>query len=200
MKPGTVVFLGGKKVYLRPLNAATDLALCQRWINDPQTRPFIGSGSIPVSAEREKQFFEETEDRKFPRNIIMGIVVKATGKMIGTMGLHDINWIDRSATTGALIGDKTNRSRGYGTEAKELLLEYAFNTLNLHRINSQALSYNDASRRYSEKCGYRLEGRLRQAIYKNGRYHDLIQLGLLKSDWQKRKSQLAKGNKKKRST
>lgn len=199
MKSGEVVFLEGKKVYLRPLDAATDLALCQRWINDPETRPFIGSGNIPVSAEREKQFFEETEDRKFPRNIILGIVVKATGKLIGTMGLHDINWIDRAATTGALIGSKTNRGRGYGTEAKELLLEYAFNTLNLRRINSQCLSYNAASRRYSEKCGYRLEGRLRQAIYKDGRYYDLIQLGLLKSDWQKRNASV-KRRQKKRST
>jgi len=186
MEKGNVTFLEGKRVYLRPLNEETDLGLCQRWINSPEIRPFIGSGNMPITRIGEKEFFAEANGKsKVPGNILLGIVLKKDHRLIGTIGLHDINWIDRTATTGTLIGDPADRGQGFGSEAKEMLLEYAFQTLNLHRISSKALAYNKASRRYSEKCGYKLEGRARQAIYKDGRYHDLVHLGILKSDWEK---------------
>ncbi len=188
MEKTNVVFLEGERVYLRPLDEETDLATCQRWINSPEIRPFIGSGDFPITRVGEKKFFEDAnEASKSPKNVVLAIVRKDGNEFIGTIGLHDLDWVNRSAVTGTLIGDPTNRGQGFGTEAKMLLLEYAFNTLNLNRIGSAALDSNGRSLRYSEKCDYQVEGRTRQAIFKNGRYHDLIQLGILKNDWDKRR-------------
>lgn len=72
---------------------------------------------------------------------------------------------------------------GYGTDAKMTLLDYAFNTLNLHKMCSTVIAYNEASLHYSDKCGYILEGTRRKHIFKRGRYWDLIELGLFKKEW-----------------
>ncbi len=99
------------------------------------------------------------------------------------MGIHRINWKDRTATTGAVIGEKAYWGKGYGSEAKKLLLDYAFNELNLRKICSGALAFNGRSQAYSKKCGYEVEGVLKQHIFKNGEYHDLVQLAVFKEQW-----------------
>lgn len=99
------------------------------------------------------------------------------------MGLHQINWKDRIATTGALIGEKEYWSKGYGTDAKMILLDHAFNTLNLHKICSAVIAYNKRSLDYSLHCGYKIEGTRREHFFRKGKYWDFIELGLLKKEW-----------------
>jgi len=89
----------------------------------------------------------------------------------------------RVATTGAVIGEKDCWNKGYGTDAKMALLEYAFNTLNLRKIMSSVIAFNGRSKRYSEKCGYRVEGRIRAWHFKNGRYWDEMIMSVTKSQW-----------------
>jgi RimJ/RimL family protein N-acetyltransferase len=110
-------------------------------------------------------------------------MIEVSGKPIGTMGIHSINWKDRTATTGALIGEKEYWGKGYGTDAKMTLLDYAFNTLNLRKIMSRVYAFNGRSLAYSLHCGYRVEGRLLRQRYAYGRYWDEIILGLFKSQW-----------------
>jgi RimJ/RimL family protein N-acetyltransferase len=116
------------------------------------------------------------------KNIIINIKTK-NNILIKTIKIHNINWIDRNGTTGALIGEKEYWNRGFGTDAKMILLEYAFNTLNLRKICSDVISYNKRSLHYSLHCGYRIEGRRRKHVWRNGKFCDLIQLALFKEDW-----------------
>lgn len=181
MKKEKIVFLKGKRIILRPLNKEVDLEKCLIWTNDPEVTNFL-SLLYPIDKIAEGEWFDKISKDK--NNIVLAIET-LDGKFIGTMGLHSINWVNRTATTGALIGEKRYWGKGYGTEAKMLILNYAFNQLNLRKIKSEVIAYNKRSLNYSLHCGYEIEGRKKQEIYKNGQYWDLIQLGLFKNKWLK---------------
>lgn len=173
-----VVFLSGRKVNLRPF-ARTDIPLLTQWINDPQVREFV-LGTFPQTEKQEEEWFNKlgSDDK----NVVLGIETKE-GVLIGTMGIHSIRWTDRVATTGAIIGEKEYWGKGYGTDAKMILLDYAFNTLNLRKICSNVISFNKRSLHYSLHCGYKIEGKRRKQVFKKGVYWDLIELGVFREEW-----------------
>jgi RimJ/RimL family protein N-acetyltransferase len=175
-----VVFLVGKKVVLRPINTESDRAAMTRWVNDPEIT-FCLKHVLPITAREECEWLDGIG--KSTKNITLAIETKDDHKLIGSMGIHDIWWTSRVGTTGALIGEKEYWGRGYGTDAKMILLNYAFNTLNLQKICSTVIAFNKRSLRYSLHCGYTIEGRRPHHIFRNGRYYDLIDLGLFKKDW-----------------
>lgn len=179
MTENPVVFLKGKKVSLRPVEK-TDLPQIVRWINDPEVRLFLESW-LPQSSADEEKWIESLGKRK-DTNIVLAIET-VQGKHIGLMGLHNIKWRDRVADTGAMIGEKEFWGKGYGSEAKILLLEYAFNTLNLRKICSAAYAFNARSINYSLKCGYKEEGRQRGHIFRAGEYHDKVLLAIFQEDF-----------------
>lgn len=175
-----VVSLTGKKVFLRPPDLASDLEFFTKWINDEEVRQYI-TLYLPISKEQEAELFKSFN--KTPENILFTVCLNS-GEQIGCMGLHQINWKDRRATSGAFIGKKSLWGKGYGTDAKMALLDYAFNALNLHKICSTVIDYNERSLRYSLHCGYKEEGRLIKHIFKKGEYRDEILLGLFREDWE----------------
>lgn len=105
------------------------------------------------------------------------------GELIGSNWLNEINWVNRNAVTAAFIGPAEYRGKGFGTDSKMLLCYHCFCTLNLHKLCAQAYDFNKASLRYNEKCGYREEGRRREQYFHAGKYWDMIETGLLRSDW-----------------
>ena len=174
-------FLNGSRLYLRK-PAESDLPLFLRWINDPDTWHWLGRVS-PMNMTDEKAWFEALENGNPPTNFVFTIVLEERDEPIGVMGLHAVDWINRRGTTGSLLGEERHRGRGYGLEAKRLLLRYAFETLGLNRVNSSAIAYNHRSRRHLEKVGYVLEGRRRKAWFRNGEWHDELIFGILAEDW-----------------
>jgi RimJ/RimL family protein N-acetyltransferase len=179
-----IEFLRGDRLYLRPLEES-DLPRCQRWINDPSVRRFL-LPQRPMDFAAELAWWKNNDRDTLPRSLVLAIVLRDGHRHVGNTGLHAIDWINRMAETGTLIGEADCREKGYGSEAKELLLEYAFQTLNLHRINSHTMEFNARSAAYLRKTGYVEEGRLRQAYFRDGEYHDAIIFGLLREDWLKR--------------
>jgi RimJ/RimL family protein N-acetyltransferase len=190
MAKNPVVFLKGRYVTLRPVEKA-DLQALTRWINDPEVRFYL-EAYLPQSLQDEEKWLEGLGKDK-QHNIVF-IIQTAKGQAIGLMGLHNIRWRDRVATTGALIGEKKFWGRGLGSKAKALLLDYAFNTLNLRKIRSDAIAFNERSIAYSKKCGYREEGRLKEQIFRNGKYWDLVQLAVFRPEfeavWKKMKNKV----------
>lgn len=173
------IFLKGKKVYLRPLNKKTDLELCQRWINDPEVRLYLNN-IYPVMIMQEEKWFDNLGKNK---DIVLAVVATVGDRFIGVMGLHNIDWVSQTATTGAFIGEKEFQNKGYGTEAKMLLLDYAFNTLNLRKVCSEVISFNKRSLAYSKKCGYKVECIRPRQYFREGKYWDQIFLAVYKKDW-----------------
>ncbi len=173
-----VVFLEGKKVNLRPLSKA-DIPTLTRWINDPEIRDFIAN-ILPQTETQEEEWLSKLgSDNK---NIVLAIETRE-GELIGSMGIHGINWADRICTTGAIIGEKKYWGKGFGTDAKMHLLNYIFNTLNLRKVYSSAIAFNKRSQQYSLHCGYKIEGLKKKHIFKKGKYWDSIELCLFKEDW-----------------
>lgn len=177
--PSPVVFLRGKKTILRPLCKETDMESCVKWLNDPEVRQFL-KHFVPINWKEEEEWFDSQKHSK--DNIVLAIET-IEGRYIGNMGIHRINWKDRRATTGAFIGEKEFWGKGYGTDAKMSLLNYAFNTLGLQKMCSGAMDFNERSIRYSLRCGYKVEGRLRNHIFRNGRFHDEVLLGIFRGEW-----------------
>lgn len=173
-----VVFLRGDRVILRPVSVE-DVPLMLKWINNPNVRKYL-SVPFPTTEGEEMEWIENLHKRK--QNDVT-LAIEVDGKIIGTMGLHRIHWRNRVATTGTLIGEEDFWGKGYGTEAKMHLLNYAFNTLNLRKICSSVLAFNERSYRYGLRCGYREEGRLKQHHFHDGQYHDEILLAVFRDDW-----------------
>jgi len=173
-----IVFLQSKRVVLRPL-LKEDIPLLVRWINDPKVSSYLNI-CMPMMEADENEWFEGLHKRKL-NDIVLAIVVD--GMAIGTMGIHCISWKDRTATTGTLIGEEEYRGKGYGSEAKMLLLNYAFNTLNLRKVCSSVLAFNERSYRYSLNCGYKEEGRRKKQHFQYGEYWDEILLAVFREDW-----------------
>jgi len=176
-----VIFLSGKKVNLCPYDREKDLVNCQRWINNPEIRVYI-ENVFPITLQQEEEAIQRLSSD--PKTVFLIIETKR-GIPIGVMGLHKIDWISRTALTGAFIGEKELQGVGYGTDAKMTLLNYAFNALNLRKINSGAIAFNRRSVAYNLKCGYHIEGRKKRQVFRSGKYWDLILLAVFKKDFLK---------------
>lgn len=174
-----IKFLKGKRIYLRPLER-DDLPVFLRWMNDLETAQLVNH-FLPVMKEGEDDFYEKTLKEK--GKIIVLSVCTNKDELIGTISINNIKWKDGTATTGTLIGDKSFRGKGYGTEAKMVLLNYAFNTLNLRKISCNILSTNERSIKCQEGCGYKQEGVRKKHTFINGEYIDDLILAVFKEDW-----------------
>ncbi len=168
----------GKKVRLRAIERS-DIPTFVRWLNDPEVTQYLLM-FMPMSLAQEERWFEDHLDNQ--RSHIFGIET-SEGKLIGNVGLEDINWKDRKAVLGIVIGEKEYWGQGYGTDAIKTLLGFVFSQMNLRRVSLNVFPYNKRALRCYEKCGFKEEGRLRQAHFSNGQYHDEIVMGILKEEF-----------------
>lgn len=180
MNAERIVFRTGKTTALVLLEE-TDAPQLTLWINDPEITRFL-KVFMPSTLEEEIEWIKKTSSRK-PNEFIWGIWQLAEKRLIGTMGLHRISYRDRVATTGAIIGEKDCWGQGFGRDAKMQLLDFAFNALNLRKVCSSVLAFNERSLHYSLACGYREEGRRRAHLFSNGQYWDEILLAVFREDW-----------------
>ncbi|HUU82615.1 MAG TPA: GNAT family protein [Phycisphaerae bacterium] len=171
----------GERLYLRPVELA-DEPLLRRWVNDPANWKTLGR-FLPVSEQREREFIEGLY--KSAEDLVLGIVARQEDRLIGVGGLSRIHAANRSATFGILIGDPGSQSRGFGTEATRLMLRYGFGELNLNRIALTVFADHQRAIRAYRRAGFVEEGRLRQACYRNGRYHDELCFAILRSEWER---------------
>lgn len=179
------VMLQSERLFMGPMMREIMKKLLE-WFNDQQVVENLAM-YLPMTEMAEEKWIESLGgDRD---NIVFIIYVKKEGEKIpiGTCGIHKIDWKNRDAEIGIAIGEKEYWSHGYGTEAIELLVSYAFNQLNLHRISSRAYCFNTKSIKMHFKLGAQLEGILREAVFKNGCYRDVLCFGILHSEWQARK-------------
>lgn len=178
-------YYDGERIYLRPLEL-TDEPLLRRWVNDPDNWKTLGR-YLPVNEPQEREFIEGLY--KPGECIALGIVVRQDDRLIGITGLHRVNAANRAASLGLLIGDPAFQSRGFGTEATRLMVRYGFAELNLNRIALTVYASNQRAIRAYRRAGFVEEGRLRQAFYRNGRYHDELCFAMLRSGWERETTQ-----------
>ena len=173
----------GDRIYLSPKGTTDEeLEKFTEWMNDFQVTDYTGRSGQITTIVREKEWLENSAKNTANRNF--NIIESKDNKLIGTIGLEDFNWIERSAVLGIFIGDKDFRSNGYGAEAIKLLLEYGFKYLNLHSIRLDLLAINERAHKCYLKCGFKDTGCSREAIYVNGKYYDRLHMDILENEFE----------------
>jgi RimJ/RimL family protein N-acetyltransferase len=178
----------GKRIRLRAVERE-DVKKFHEWVNDPEVTRGLAM-FMPLSMREEENWFEEQLKRD-PKEKPLAIEVKKgrAWKLIGNCGVFGISATHRFAELGIMIGDKGEWNKGYGSEAMTLLLKHGFETLNLNRIFLRVYADNIRAVRSYEKAGFILEGRQREAVYKHGKYEDVLFMSVLRSEWASRKKE-----------
>jgi RimJ/RimL family protein N-acetyltransferase len=135
---------------------------------------------MPLNRMQEEAYVERMSQSK---NDVVWIVLDENESVIGVSGLHGIDWINRNAKTGTVIGERSVWRKGYGSEVMATRTRWAFEELGLHRLQSECYVENVASRRCLEKAGYKLMGTARRRMWRNGAWHDLYLFDMLDEDW-----------------
>lgn len=172
-------YLIGERLYLRPIEP-NDVPLFLQWFNDEDVRQYLGM-IFPMNSLREEEWVKKLYESRNDLPFLM--VLKEGDRPIGSVGLHRIDWVNRFAIFAIAIGDKGEWNKGYGREAANLMLVLAFEKLNLNKVELQVYEYNVRGIRCYESVGYRLEGRLRARKWRDGRYWDVFQYGILRDEW-----------------
>lgn len=103
--------------------------------------------------------------------------------LVGFVALFGLEWGNRMAKMAIGIGDARFRGQGYGSEGMRLILNYAFWELNLHRVGLDVITYNHRAIALYEKMGFQEEGRIREAVSRQGQHFDLLLMGILDREW-----------------
>mgnify|MGYP001780562896 CR=1 FL=1 len=173
------MILKGKIVTLRPVESS-DIEFIRGIINDPVMESTIIGWAWPLSQkDQEKWYANFSNSDKSVRYIIE---TEADG-CIGFTGLRDIDWKNGCATTAGMRIARKVRSRGIGTDTYMTMFNFAFNELRLHRISASSFEDNVASLRMLEKVGCHREGIRRECVFKQGKYHNVVLMGILDSDY-----------------
>jgi ribosomal-protein-serine acetyltransferase len=169
------------EILLRPLGAV-DAAPLFRLIDADRDRlgrwlPWVEE----TRTERDSARFvaDAAEERRRRRSLVLGIFVRGT--LAGTVGLHYLEWFDRSAELGYWIGARAE-GRGYVTRAARRVTSFAFERAGLHRLVVRCAVGNDRSRRVAERLGFRWEGLLRESHRVGDRFFDQHLFSLLSGD------------------
>ena len=173
--------LQGTKVLLRAMTRADLPRLCQ--FNNDVAVELAGGGDPPLPqslARLEAEF--DTQVGSGGRDGT-SFAIEADGQLIGQCALFRFNHVAHHAELGITIGDKAYWGRGYGSDAISLLIDYGFRHHNLHRIYLSVNGNNDRAIGAYKRCGFVEEGCLREHAWSNGRYIDLLYMGILQSEW-----------------
>lgn len=161
-----------------------DYLIINRWRNDPEIQRMTAGTFRYVSSEMEKEWVK-SKILNNTRDIYLAICPKdKPDMMIGYTSINDIDYTQRSAHGGGIvIGDPEFRDGSVRLEVGIKIRKYVFETLNMHRFSGACLADHLISRITIEASGFILEGRKRDAVFKNGKYHDLLIFSLLKDEY-----------------
>ncbi len=178
----------GERVVLKR-HAPENLEAFRRWYSDPEVVRLTRYQDGPMGAGEVERFFMSRV--LGPDSLTFAIHIRETDRLIGTCAFSQLDGDNGSALFHITIGEKDAWGKGYGTEATELMVRHAFERLGLHRVALSVFSFNERAIRSYRKVGFLVEGRSRDAIYRDGRYWDELQMSILEDDWRARHEPVA---------
>ncbi len=170
----------GKLVRFRAIEPE-DAERAFRWINDREVTQFL-MARYPFSLAYERDWAAAASKANDFSEVRFAIET-LDGVHIGVCGLHRGRPEDRWADLGIMIGEAAYRSQGYGTDAMLLLLRFAFYQMNLNKVNLGVFEINPRAQAVYRKCGFVEEGRGREEYYQDGRYIDVLRMGILRREF-----------------
>lgn len=170
----------GQIVTLRAIEQH-DLQMLHKWTNDPEIQYWLGGWHFPTNLNNQNSWFSTLDVNS--TNQRFAIEIEGLG-LIGTANLVNIDWKNKNAFHGMLLGDKDIRGKGLGVDTVMAIMKFAFEELGLERLDGSMIEYNEASlKMYIQKCGWREEGRQRNWYFRKNRFWDKILVGITKSDY-----------------
>ena len=171
----------GERIYLSP-RVIEDAEIFTKWLNDFEVTDYIGKSCSIMTVDAEKRYLEQhTNDESS-----FAIIDLKTDKMVGVVGIENIDHLHRIGTLGIFIGDENYRDNGYGTEAIRLVLDYGFNYLNLNNIDLNVFDFNKRAIACYEKCGFKISGKRRKSYFLDGKYYDNLQMDILAEEFKEK--------------
>ena len=175
----TSPFIEGDTLALRDFDESY-LTQFKEWMNDKDYRKYSRQ-EVPIMMASQHQWYSSIQGSN--QSINFSVWYKPENKLIAFAGIFNINWIDRNAEIGYGIGDKNYWGKGLGSEMVSLIVKYAFEELNLHRIYATIIDGNVSSRRCLEKTGFTLEGTRKDDTFLDGKYVDKFYYALLAPEY-----------------
>lgn len=154
-----------------------DVAVIAELKNNEQAAFLLGGIQRHYTHEDIKKWIQFHNSN--PNELLLVVEDLDKGKLIGHVGLYDIDRIARKTEFGILIADDESRGKGYGTKATSIMVDYAFNVLGMHKVTAKILNENIPSISMFKKCGFSIDGCLRDDVYKNDRFYDVICMSIL---------------------
>ena len=184
----TISLYEGRLVRLGPLDHEKDPPVVAGWTKDPLWRSVLLEAARPLSVEAVCRLLEKIEKQMEETRSFFHFTLRARedNRLLGLARIFRIDFHNGTGVLNLGIGNASDRRRGYGSDALELLLRYAFNDLNLHRLSVCPSADNLAYIQLLEKAGFVEEGRRSEAVYHDGSYWDEVLMGLLRAKWEKK--------------
>ena len=171
----------GPRVYLRPLEGSDAESLARG--RHEETETFFDGGRVPMSELAFAQWIEEVYAEQPPEEIQMGICLKESDDLVGLVGVSNLDWVNRTGETEIYLSSPAHRERGFGTEAKHLLLEYCFDRLHLEMVSSFIWEPNQRSVASVLRQGYQPAGRIKTRVPQDGSFRDVLVFDVSREEW-----------------
>lgn len=181
--------LEGDLVVLRR-HGPDNVAAFRRWYSDPEVARLARYQEAPMRADEIERFFQVRALGE--ESLTMAIHERSTDRLVGTCSFSQVDGDNGSVMYHITIGEKEVWGRGYGTEATRLMLDHAFGSLGLHRVALTVFEFNERAIRAYLRCGFVVEGRARESIWRDGRWWDEVGMSILATEWQARRGGTAR--------
>jgi RimJ/RimL family protein N-acetyltransferase len=186
----------GKLIRLAPIDHEHDPEVESRWTHDLSLqRSLSRKPAMPLSIAQMKKKYETIEKQVEESKNLFHFTIRSLedGRLLGFVSIEGIEWTHGTGSLKLAIGDPAERNKGFGSDALTLMLHYAFNELNLHRLSAVVTEDNPGALKFFKKFGFIVEVRRRKAILRDGQTWDAIHLGLLRNEWQTLKGEESHG-------
>lgn len=170
--------ISGDKIYLSPI-CKDDIEIYTKWINDVSITDNLGFTCQQIGIEKETEALESMIKDGYN----FAIIRREDNELLGNLSFMNVNQINRTAEVGIFIGEPSNHSKGYGSEAMRLLLKYGFDTLNLNNVMLKVFDFNKAAIACYEKIGFKKIGERRNSYFVRGAYHNQIFMDILAEEF-----------------
>ena len=177
-----ILSIEGDLVALGPLRRDL-LPVYQRWINNLGTLRTLDLPPSPMTLEKDQGWYDHVS--RSESEVPFTIYERETLRPIGNTGLHEVDYRNRSASFGIIIGEPECRGKGYGTETTRLMLDYAFTALGLHNVSLIVFEFNAAGISAYSKAGFKESGRRRECRLVGGKLWDEVQMDCLSTDFER---------------
>jgi RimJ/RimL family protein N-acetyltransferase len=177
---GRAKTLDGGRVQLRR-HEPRNYGLYAEWYGDPEIWHLTSWAASPLGRSAVKRLFEDRELSSTDDSF--AIHVKGEDEPVGVISLMNLSEANASADLSVIVGQKADRNHGFGAEAIERILRYAFDDLGLNRVGLSVFEFNESATSTYERLGFKHEGRLRRAVKRADGFHDALLMSVLKDEW-----------------